>query len=209
MPKRRYNLESRRRQQAERRAGIAAATARLHAAKGVIATSYADIAGQAGVSVPTVYSHFPTQRELLQGCTGHVAAVAPVIPVDRILGAADLSSAAELLVTAMEQQHLHFEPWLAKREDGVIAFLAELSAGMRQERTALVARLLEQYLGRAERREMIAGWESVLSFDLWHRLIRGHRLPRAAAKRVLVQCLLAMAGADPGPVSITRPRRRP
>jgi AcrR family transcriptional regulator len=203
-----YNNELRRKQHAELKTSIAAATAELHACKGVIATSYADIAKQAGVSLPTVYSHFPTQDELLQGCTGHVIAQAPVLPVEKILAAPDLQTAAKLLVAAMEQQHLHFEPWLGWREDRVIPFLAGMSAHIRQSRAALVSEVLACHKVPGARRELVAAWETVLSFDTWHRLTREHQLPRSAVRRILLQCLLAIIGPSPAPSSTTRPRRK-
>lgn len=204
MAPRTYNAESRRRQQAERRSRIAAATAELHAARGVGATSYADIAERAGVSLPTVYSHFPGQDDLLAACTGHVAGQAPALPVTEILAASDLAAAVELLLAAHERQHLHFEPWLAKREDGVIPFLAALSASAREERAALVAAVLDRHLGAGDHRETIAAWETLLSFDTWHRMVRGHRLPRAAVRRLLAQCLLTLAR----PARPARPTRK-
>jgi AcrR family transcriptional regulator len=203
-----YNIETRRKQQAELKAGIAAATVELHAAKGAIATSYADIARHAGVSLPTVYKHFPTLHELLQGCTAHVIAKAPQFPVEEILAAPDLPAAAELLVAAMEQQHLHFEPWNAWREDRVLPFLAEMADGYREMQSSFVARLLAHHLGKRVRREMIAAGESVLSFDLWHRLVRSHGLPRPAARRVLVQFLLAVIEPAPTSPTITGSRRK-
>lgn len=206
MSPRAYNAESRRRQQAERKARIAAATAGLHAQKGVAGTSYADIARQAGVSLPTVYSHFPTQDELLRGCTAHVAARAPGIPLQVVLVAADLPAAADLLVASMERVHLHFEPWLARREDGVVPFLAAASAALCRDRTALVARVLERHLGSGSRPELEAAWESLLSFDFWHRLVRAHGLSRAAARRVIVQCLLSLAA--PASSAMLSSRRR-
>ena len=201
MKTRSYNIETRRRLQAELKTGIAAAAVELHAAKGSIATSYAEIAKHAGVSLPTVYKHFPTMNELLQGCTSHVIAKAPQFPAEAILSASDLPAAAELLVAAMERQHLHFEPWFAWREDRVVPFLAELSEGFRKLQSAFVAKLLAHHLGKGARREMVAGWESILSFDLWHRLVRSHGLSRPAARRVLVQSLLAVA--EPTPASST------
>jgi len=193
MATRAYDSESRRRQQAERKAKIAAATATLHAKQGANNTSYAEIAAEAGVSLPTVYAHFPTQRELLEGCTSHVAAMAPALPVDKVLAAPDLSAAALLLTEVLEQQHLHFEPWLSWREDRVIPFLAEMSAAVRDELARLIAQVLKRHLGPGEHREMVAGWESALSFDFWYRLTRGHRLSRPAVRRVIVQSLLAIA----------------
>ncbi len=206
MKTRAYNIETRRQQQSELKASIAAATVELHAAKGVIATSYADIAKHSGVSLPTVYKHFPTMNELLQGCTSHVIAKAPQFPAEEILAAPALPDAAELMVAAMEQQHLHFEPWFAWREDRVLPFLADLSEGFRKMHSAFLAKLLAQHLSKGVRREMIAGWESVLSFDLWHRLVRSHGLPRPAARRVLVKSLLAIT--EPMPAFPTTGSRR-
>ncbi len=202
-----YNIETRNRQQAELKASIAAATVELHAAKGATATSYAHIAKHAGVSLPTVYNHFPTLNELLEGCTSHVIVKAPRFPAEEILAAPDLPAAAKLLVEAMEQQHLHFEPWFTWCEDRVIPFLAELSEGFRKMQTAFLEKLLAQYLGKGMRREMVAGWESILSFDLWHRRVRSHGLPMPAARHVLLQSLLAVIEPTPA-FPLTGSRRK-
>ena len=185
-----YNAENRLRKQAELRGRIAEAAAALHARKGALATSYADIAAEAKVSLPTVYAHYPTLDALLEGCTRHVAARAPVLPVDAILGAASLREAAERLVDAMEQQHLHYEPWLSWREDRAIPFLADLAVHVRESSTALVARVVRQYRGAGAHRETVAAWETALSFDTWHRLARGHRLSRPAVRRTILQWLI-------------------
>ena len=208
MPARSYDSESRRRQQAERKGRIAAAAAALHAKKGANGTSYADIAAEARVSLPTVYAHFPTQRELLQGCTSHVAASAPAVAADRILSAPDLAAAAALLVDAVMERHIHFEPWLAWREDRVIPFLAEMSAATREELGALVARVLKQHLEHGDHREMVAGWESVLSFDFWYRLTRGHHLSRPGVRRVMLRSLDAIARPQDAPPTQANARRK-
>jgi AcrR family transcriptional regulator len=207
LKKRPYDNTTRRRRQAALKERIAAATAGLHAKKGVVGTRYADVARAAGVSLPTVYKHFPTLDVLLQGCTGHVVAQAPPLPVAKVLAADDLATAARLLVAAMERQHLHFEPWLAWREDRVIPFLAGMSEAIRRDRAALVAELLKAHGVRGGLRETVAAWESLLSFDLWHRLVREHGLSRRAAHAVLIRCLLAAAGPDPEPPAST-PKER-
>ena len=188
-----YNSEKRREKQAELRARIAAAAAGLHARKGALATSYADIAAEAKVSLPTVYAHFPTMDDLLAGCTSHVAGRAPALPVADILEAPTLEQAAERLADAMEQQHVHFEPWLSWRENRVIPFLADLAGRVRDDRAALIARVLRRHCGPANHRAAVAAWETALSFDGWHRLARGHRLSRPAVRRATLQCLLATA----------------
>jgi AcrR family transcriptional regulator len=207
MTTRTYDSELRMRKKAELKARIAAAAASLHAEKGANATSYAEIAAKAKVSLPTVYAHFPNQRELLQGCTAHVAAQAPPLPVEQLLAAPSLRAAAELMVSGVEQRHLHFEPWLAWREDGVVPFLAELSGHARDDFSALVARVLKRHLGPGDHREAVAGWESVLSFDSWHRLARAHGLSRPAVRRVMIRCLQALAEPHDTPET-KRPSRR-
>jgi len=106
-----------------------------------------------------------------------------------------------LLVTAREQQHLHSELRLAWREDRVVPFLAEMPEGSRNMRSGFVAKLLAQHLGKEVRREMVAGWKSILFFDLWHRLVRSHGLPRPAARRAPVPSLLA--AVEPTPATST------
>ena len=208
MPPRKYNLETRRRKQAELKATIAAATAELHASKGAAATSYADIARHAGVSLPTVYSHFPTEDELFLGCTSHVASRAPTFPINEILGARSLSSAIEALIAAAEEQHLYYEPWLAWRMEGYVSFLAELSASIRIQQTETIAAVLTHFLGPGKRHNMAAGCETVLCFDFWQRLVRGHRLSRRAARQIMLQSLQAIIGPQPSSKSTSKPRRK-
>lgn len=194
MPTRRYNLETRRRKQSELKARIAAATAELHASKGVADTSYADIARSAGISLPTVYKHFPTLDELLTGCTTHVAANAPELPVDGILCATTLKDAIERLIKAMEAQHRYYEPWSARRMEGYVPFLARMFEDIRRMQAGLVAKILERYLEPGPQRQVVAACETLLSFDTWYRLVRGHGLTLTETRQFLLQGLLAMTG---------------
>ena len=196
-----YDNSSRRRKQADLKERIAAATADLHATKGAAKTSYADIAEHAGVSLPTVYSYFPTENDLFQGCTSHVGNRAPVLAVDKILKAAELSIAVRLLVAEMEKQHLYFEPWLSRRMDSYIPFLADMSDDIRLHQTELVELVLQHFLGTRKRSKIAAGCESMLCFDLWHRLVRGHQLSLTEARRVLVKSLLAIVESRPASTS--------
>jgi AcrR family transcriptional regulator len=54
----------------ETRQRILEATAALHTRKGILGTTYQDIAREADVSLATVYNHFPTLDELVEGCGG-------------------------------------------------------------------------------------------------------------------------------------------
>jgi AcrR family transcriptional regulator len=208
MAPRAYNTETRKQQQAELKAGIAAAAVGLHAEKGALATSYADIAERAGVSLPTVYKHFPTQDELIGACTAHAASKAPELPVGEILGAPTLADAAAVLVEAMERIHLYFEPWMAWGERRVIPALQAFLDGERRQLTGLVAQLLKSHLGDGDHREVSATWESLLSFDFWHRLVREHKLARNPVRRQVVHLLLAAAGPAPAASQPPRPTKR-
>lgn len=207
MAPRAYNNETRQQQQAGLKARIAAAAAGLHAQKGALATSYAQIAEQAGVSLPTVYKHYPDLDELVRGCTAHVTGLAPAIPVEAILGAPSLTAAIEALVDAMVALHTHFEPWALWREHGRIPALAQICAVNRQRAIQLCTAVLDRHAVPGDRRELAAVMESLLHFELWHRLARVHRLTRAAVRRRLIALLMAALGQQPA-VSTSRPLRR-
>ena len=60
MSPRRYRLERRAETAGETRRRLVDATFALHVEQGISATTMTDIAARAGVSVGTVYHHFPT-----------------------------------------------------------------------------------------------------------------------------------------------------
>ena len=69
---RQYDMSKRALAREETRRRIVEATAKLHAERGVLGTSWQDIAKEADVSVATVYAHFPSLDELLPACGAHV-----------------------------------------------------------------------------------------------------------------------------------------
>lgn len=209
MAPRAYNNETRLQQQAELKARIAAAAAELHKTQGALATSWAQIAELAGVSVPTVYKHFPTLDELVQACTAHVATQAPAFPAEAILQATDLASAADALAGAVDAAHAHFAPWLAWREQGRIPALADIHARRRKEMLQLCEALLQRHLGAGDHRAVAAWWEALLSFELRDRVLAEHRQSRAAYRRTVVGLLLAVAGPQRADEPSPRPKRKP
>ncbi len=66
-----YQKKKRAQQQEETRTRIVEATITLHQEIGGIETTISAIAQRAGVERATVYRHFPDERSLLEGCTGH------------------------------------------------------------------------------------------------------------------------------------------
>jgi AcrR family transcriptional regulator len=208
MPTRSYDNSTRQQRQAELKGQIAAATAELHAAQGVFATSYAQIAQHAGVSLPTVYKHFPSLNELLQACTGHVAAQAPAFPQERVRQAPDLPAAAAVLIDACDALNAHFEPWHGWREQEHLPQLQQLAKDRQARMLTLCKALLERHGAQGSHTQIAAIWESLLGFDFWQRLVRDHKLPRAAARTCQLNLMLAVLGPQPSIQSSPRPRKR-
>jgi AcrR family transcriptional regulator len=204
MAPRAYNSETRQQQQEQLKQRIAEAAARLHAERGVLATSYAEIAQAAGVSLPTMYKHFPELGHLVRACSGHVTAQAPAFPTDEILAAADLRTAAQLLVDATDRLHAYFEPWKSWREANRIPVIAQSDELQRGRMVQLCEALMSRHGIDGPHREKAALWESLLDFELWHRLVRVHGLPRAAVRAHLHSLVLAVSGPQP-----TNPQPRP
>ena len=71
MSQRPYRSIVRKDAQAETLRRIVTATVALHAEKGVLGTAHAEIAQRAGVSIPTVYKHFPTRADQAACALGH------------------------------------------------------------------------------------------------------------------------------------------
>lgn len=77
MNTRSYRLGRRGEAAKETRQRIVKATFALHGEQGVIATSMKQIAERAGVSVGTVYHHFPSYQDAIQACGEYAFALAP------------------------------------------------------------------------------------------------------------------------------------
>lgn len=70
--RRKYEMRERAKAYQATRQRILQATFELHRAKGVAATTFSDIAAQAGLAPATVIRHFPTMGDLVGVCGAHV-----------------------------------------------------------------------------------------------------------------------------------------
>jgi AcrR family transcriptional regulator len=70
--RRKYEMRERAKAYQATRQRILEATFELHRAKGVAATTFTDVAAQAGLAPATVIRHFPTMGELVSTCGTHV-----------------------------------------------------------------------------------------------------------------------------------------
>ncbi|HWH44462.1 MAG TPA: helix-turn-helix domain-containing protein [Thermoleophilaceae bacterium] len=100
---RRYDMTRRAAGREETRRRIVEATAKLHGERGVLGTTWQDIAREADVSVSTVYAHFPSLEQLLPACGQLVMSrIRPPAPGDaaEIIGDAEDARARLLRVAA-------------------------------------------------------------------------------------------------------------
>lgn len=94
----------------ETRDRIVEATARLHGERGVLGTSWQDIAREADVSVSTVYAHFPSLDELLPACGQLVMSrVRPPSAGDAATIIGDARSTRERLVRVARELFAFYE----------------------------------------------------------------------------------------------------
>lgn len=87
MPPRSYRQKARAAAAEETRRRIVEATHDLHSRQGMAAVSMKEIAAEAGVSVGTVYHHFPTYSDAIKACGAFTLARAP-FPDSRIFAGA-------------------------------------------------------------------------------------------------------------------------
>src|SRR6476659_522860 len=95
---RRYRLERRAETAEQTRRRLVDATFALHAEQGISATTMTDIAARAGVSVGTVYHHFPTYQEAVAACTRHVDESLPLPAAEIFTGVTSMHARVRRLV---------------------------------------------------------------------------------------------------------------
>lgn len=116
MTPRTYRMTTRAAGAAATRARIVEAAMRLHSAQGVAATSWSDLAAEAGLSTATVYRHFADPSALITACGRAVFDLAaPPTPEDAAAQFAAMDDAADRFAhLARESAHCYQrgEGWL-------------------------------------------------------------------------------------------------
>lgn len=162
MGSRSYTLGKRRTAQDETRERIVRATMALHDSKGVVATSYVDIAQEAGVGAATVYRHFPSVGELVRACGAHVWAemrpFAPEALPEAPAGAWKPEQRLEWLCTELDAFYRRGGVRLevAQNERSRVPELEQFMTAVEAGTDALVALALGAEAGDRQRRAAIA-----------------------------------------------------
>lgn len=172
MSSRAYDTTLRKKMEADTIRRIVTATVTLHARKGALATTHAEIAEAAGVSVATVYKHFPSREALLPHCTGMVAQQAPQIDVQAILGARNRKELLSRLVHALHQQYRYFHPWMrwTPRDAPSLPVLARIVDENRRQTESMVRGMLDRVIGMPVSDETFALAMVILDYPAWQRL---------------------------------------
>ena len=130
---RRYEKKARAAQEAATRLRIVEAAVELHGTVGPAHTTISAIAERAGVRRATVYRHFPDERSLFLGCSGHWRDQNPLPDPASWAGVADPAERLETALDALYAWYERVEPMLTRvlRDEDSVPAVAELQAGRR------------------------------------------------------------------------------
>lgn len=176
---------------AETKTRIVAAAMDLHAKRGVQATRWEEIAEQAGVSVATMYRHFPSLKELIPTCARTVFDLIAPLTVEQATAKyaklEDTGARLALLVRANVHCYGKGEDWLhaAYRERD---FIPELDAALRiieGSNRALVEAAVRRRLGKVEEASLV----TLLDFP-FYKSLRSAGLDPRAVEKVLTQLVV-------------------
>lgn len=182
-----YRLGRRAEAADETRRRIVEATSELHAERGIADTSMKDIAARAGVSVGTVYHHFPTYPDAIAACGAFTAEQVPAPTGAVFEGAATRPERVARLAEALFDYYERIPALASVRRDQFIAesleqFVAEeadnrltlaaraIGAQKRGRQTALVAALVDLDVYRALRRQ---GFDTATAAERIAALVNG------------------------------------
>nr|WP_307727956.1 TetR/AcrR family transcriptional regulator [Massilia terrae] len=172
MTTRPYDNTTRKTAQAETTRRIIEAAIALHAERGGMATTHADIAARSGVSVATVYKHFPSRESLLPHCMGAVAKDAPSLEPRQLLAIQGTAERIAALVRALHERYRYFHPWTrwTARDAASLPLLAEAARTAQQETEAMIRAVLESCAGAPLSAETLTLAYVLLGYPAWQRL---------------------------------------
>lgn len=183
---RRYRLGRRAEASAETRRRLVEATFELHSERGIADTSMKDIAERAGVSVGTVYHHFPTYADTIVACGAYTAERAPAPTAAIFAGAAGRGERVARLARALFDYYERVPALESVRRDRQLT--PTLDAFAREEARNR-RRLAAQAVGTAGPATLAA---ALLDFDVFRSLRREGFGTADAADRVAAMINLVL-----------------
>lgn len=153
---------------------IVEAAKALHAQRGVLATSWQDIAERAGVSPVTVYRHFRSLVELIPACAqSFVESVNPITEEEARIAFAQLGSSTARLERLIQDDCACYErgrDWFhaAMRESDLIPELGAVVSSQQATLRTLIHAALE---GQSQPTELVSALQAVIDFPFWWSLV--------------------------------------
>lgn len=189
-----YRLGRRAETAEETRRRIVEATYALHSERGIAATTMKDIAGRAGVSVGTVYHHFPTYPDAIAACGAFATVHVPAPTAAIFEGATSRAERVRRLVRALFDYYERQPALSSVRRDAHVAEVLQLHAAREAaNRLALAGEAVGQ--PSADARSAVAALVDIEVYQSFRR--QGFR-PASAAEAVAT---LVNAWLDAGAVS--------
>ncbi len=169
MARRPYQLARRAETAQETRRRIVQATFALHSEQGIAATTMPQIAARAGVSVGTVYHHFPTLDQTVQACGAMVAETFPPPGEEVFAGVAGLRARVRRLGEALwsHLDHLAFDRIRADQDKFPV--IAQFVAAEEAHRIEVTRAALAPF---AVDRDLIRVIAALLDIDIYRALQR-------------------------------------
>jgi AcrR family transcriptional regulator len=184
--KRKYELKRRAEKLGETRNRIVQATVDLHTTVGPARTTISAIAERAGVQRHTVYAHFRDERELLDACSSHWAALHP-FPADA--GGSESADPGERLRFALDAVYAWYDDVGDDLEifarDGKVHEPTAQAVRRREDRTLELRDRLSA--GWPRRKAVIAAIGHALELETWHSLVQRQGLTRKQAVDAMVR----------------------
>ena len=175
MSARRYTMRKREEGFAATRSTIVEAAKALHAERGVVGTSWQDIAERAGVSPVTVYRHFRSLAELIPACAqSFVDSVAPISEEEARAAFAALDSGRQRLERLIRDDCACYERgrgWFhaAMREAELVPELGAVVVAQQATLRTLIHAALERH---DSSEELVSSLVAVIDFPMWRSLVQ-------------------------------------
>ena len=175
MSARRYAMRKREVAFAATRSTIVESAKALHAERGVVGTSWQDIAERAGVSPVTVYRHFRSLAELIPACAqSFVDSVAPISEEEARAAFAALDSGRQRLERLIRDDCSCYgrgRGWFhaAMREAELVPELGAVVDAQQATLRTLIRAALE---GHTPTEELVAALVAVIDFPMWRSLVQ-------------------------------------
>src|SRR5437870_4371074 len=188
MAPRTYRMTRRAAANEETRRRIVDAAIALHAQKGVLGTSWPDIAKRADVALGTVYRHFPSLDQLVPACTSENALRTKPPGPSILVGLTRPQERIGQFVQELFAFYGRTAPWTPRA--GIDRHEIPVLDTILSRREAALKALVEETLGPLRRRRhALEAALALTDFGVWRSLTRS-RLSTEAAAQLITEVLV-------------------